>query len=105
MMAERLRPGGDRKGDLPYPAPPGAGDGIMERDRGVAVGTGIEDDAPLRRLLDPVDQDALVIALTAVDGEAEPLSRDAAIRFDLGQRHAAIDARLAPAEHVEIRPI
>src|SRR5687767_12491877 len=46
-----------------------AGDGITERDRGVGVGAGIDDDAgSLRsRLVDPVDQMSLMVRLAEGD--------------------------------------
>ena len=62
----------------------GGANGIVKGDRGVAVGAGIEDDAARRRLLNPVDENALVIALPEIDGEAEPAAGIQAIDLDLG---------------------
>ena len=63
-------------------------DGVVEGDRGVAVGAGIEHDAARRagRLLDPVDQHALVVALAEIDGKAEPLARVARNRPAMSAR-------------------
>ena len=56
----------------------------------------------VRGLLDPVDQLAFVIGLAEIDRQPEPLARRGAVGLDVGKGLAAIDGRLALAEHVEI---
>ena len=68
---------------------------VMDGDRGMRIGGGIEHDAaaPSARLLDPGDELALDIALPEVDVEAEPRPRPGAALLDVAERLAAIDRR------------
>ena len=54
-----------------------ADDGVVQRDRGVGIGAGIDDDADRlgAGLVDEVDQLALPVGLAAIGGEAEMLRR------------------------------
>ena len=77
---------------------------VVDGDRGVGVGAGIDDDAGglLAGFLDPVDEIALVVGLAEIDLQPEPRAGLLAVGLDVGQRLAAIDARLALAEHIEV---
>src|SRR5438045_9183664 len=79
-------------------------DGVMDRYRGVAVGAWIDDDAGglVARFLDPVDKIALVVRLAEIDLESKRRAGLLAVVGDRSKRLAAIDARLALAERVEI---
>src|SRR6185312_17479546 len=80
---------------------------VVHRDRGVRQSAGVEND-PIRslaRLLDPVDELALVIGLAEIDGEVERRGpRDAAL-LDIGQRIVAVSRRFPHAEQVEVRAV
>ena len=67
-------------------------------------GGGIDDDAggALARAVNPVDELVFAIALMKLDRKPEFLADATAVRFDIGQRLAAVDLRLALAEQVEI---
>ena len=68
---------------------------VVDGDRGVAVGAGIDDDAGrlLAGLLDPVDEVALMVRLPEIDRKPEPGAGLLAIGLDVGERLAAIDSR------------
>ncbi len=57
------------------------------------------------RLLDPVDQHALVVALPEVDGPAVLGRGRHAQRLDVRERLAAVDLGLAHAQQVQVRPV
>lgn len=82
----------------------GAAQRVVDRDRGMGIGAGIDDDAgrAAARLLDPVDELALVIRLAEVDGEAQQSGPLVAGFLDIAQGFAAIESRLAHAEQVEV---
>src|SRR5262249_17091891 len=75
----------------------GREDGVEDRDRGGGVAPRIEHDAHrlLARLLDPIDQRALVIRLAKLDPKAEALGRLAAQPLDVGKRGVSVFFRLA----------
>src|SRR5580698_7718458 len=79
--------------------------GIEDRDGGMAEAGRIEDDAagPGPGLLQPVDEGALVVALTELD--REPMGRRMADDggVDIRQRVPAVNFRLAAAQEIEIR--
>ncbi|ENN85991.1 hypothetical protein RHSP_16040 [Rhizobium freirei PRF 81] len=79
-------------------------DCVMQRDRRVPIGTGVDGDAGglVACLVHPVDQHAFVIALAEIDDKAQALAHGLAICLDILERLAAIDARLALAESVQI---
>src|ERR687898_1327952 len=79
-------------------------DGVVNGDRGVAVGARIDDDADslVGGFLYPVDEVALMVRLTEIDLEPKCRTCLLAIVCDRGKRLAAIDARLALAERVEV---
>src|SRR5262249_29881825 len=85
----------------------GGGKRVHERDRGVRVGAGIEDDAVggLPRLVDPIDKLALVVRLPAVELEAQLGGTLEAGLLDVGERLPAVDLRLAQAQEIEIGSI
>jgi mono/diheme cytochrome c family protein len=78
--------------------------GVMDGDRGVTVGSGIDDDPAGRRmrLLDPSDEFGLAVALARFDDEPESLGARRAARLELGQGLAAIDVGLPHPEQVQI---
>ena len=80
---------------------------IVQRDRGMGVGAGIDGDAAglLARLVDPADEFALDVALAEVDGKAEGRRMLAAARLDVLQRGRAIDGGLAKTQHVQVRSV
>src|SRR2546426_4442856 len=79
-------------------------DRVVQRDRPVGEGAGIEHDAnhvPRRdfaaRFMNPVDELALVVRLTAIDLDAQLLAFLAAQPFDVSERIRAVDRRLTGA--------
>ena len=77
-------------------------DRVVDGDRGVGVGPGIDDDARglVAGLVDPVDQIAFMVGLAEIDGKPELFAGGPAVIFDVGERLAAIDPRLALAQRV-----
>ena len=78
----------DRQGD--------GADGVVDGDRGVRIGAGIDDDgvAVVPRLLDPGDQFAFVVGLAASRRSSPSFLPSAlAHRLDIGERLRAIDVR------------
>ena len=77
-------------------------DGVEDRDRRVREGARIDDDAGrlLARLLQPIDDVALVVGLPERDRKSMALGAGAAERLDVGERAAAVDvqARAGPAD-------
>ena len=89
-------------------------DGTVERlqriddgDGREGVAGGIDDDRVGRaaRLLDEIDQGALVIGLMEGERHTQPAGEVPARRFDHVERGRAVDVRLAHAEQVEVRAI
>ena len=106
MMAERLAGVDVREMDLDYRQFRDQ-QRIAQRDRGVGEAGGVDDDAVgvVARLVDPLDELALVVALAELDRDVELgralLARD----LDVAERLATVDLRLAHAEHVEVGPV
>ena len=77
---------------------------IEDGDRRVGEGGGIDDDAggALAGAVNPVDDLVFAIALMKLDRKPKFAADAAAVRFDVGQRLAAVDLRLALAEQIEI---
>ncbi len=77
-MAKALASMNVRKMDLDRRSA-AAGDGVAQRDRGVGIGSGVDDDAGSlgSRLLNPVDQMTFMVRLAEVIAapRASPLSR------------------------------
>ena len=88
----------------------GQGDGFQRVQYGdgrVGVGGRVDDDAVelAKSLLDPIDDDAFVVGLADIDGEAE-LRRGLLDEGDqCGVVLFAVDGRFADAKHVEIRAV
>src|SRR5471032_2786551 len=80
---------------------------VQNGDRAVRIGAGVDDDSvgALPRLVDPVDEQALVVGLTKLDRHRERLGALQTSLLDVGQGLVAIDLRLAQAEQVEIRSV
>src|SRR5262245_23198748 len=105
-MAERLTPIdiGEvdfNDGDLSYLQ------GVMDGDRGMSVGSGVEYQAAcgVARLLDPRNQLALDIALTERKLEPQRLRLPATALLEACQRLLAVNIRLAQTQHVQIGPV
>src|SRR5215218_9675566 len=83
------------------------GDGVADRDRRVGVASAVDDHGrcPGNRLVKPVDQFPLVVGLAHVDLQLERFCPLLEHRADLGERLVAVDARLAVAEQVQVRPV
>ena len=79
-------------------------DGVDDGDRGEGIGGRIDDDGvrASARLLDQVDQLALVVRLVKGQRQRKPRGGLLAALLDLRQRGRAIDMRLAHAEQIEI---
>ena len=77
---------------------------IQQSHRCVRVGAAINDDGSgaLRRLLDPIDQFAFRVALPEIDAEAEAFGLSRTQSLDVGERLAAVDFRLAAAQHIQV---
>src|SRR5271169_5673880 len=75
---------------------------IEDGDRRMGEGGGIDDDAggALASAVNPVDQLVFAIALMELDRKPEFCADATAVRFDIGQRLAAVNLRLALAEQV-----
>ena len=80
---------------------------IHDRDRGMRERRRIDDDASdgLARLVDPVDELMLGVALLEADREAEFAGKRPALRLDVREGLVAVDMRLAFAEQVQIWPV
>ncbi len=88
--------------------------GQIHRRDGVAQGVGVvgqragvDQDAvgPIARGVDRVNQRALVVRLEDTQLDPRLIRRRLQHRVDLVQRRAAIDARLARAEQVQVRSV
>lgn len=79
-------------------------DRIVKGDRGMGKGAGIDGDtgSPLAGLMHPINEHALVIALAKLDSQSEFGSNGRTFLLDIGQGLAAVDARFAFSQHVEV---
>src|SRR5260370_5475468 len=81
---------------------------VVQRDRGVGIAAGIDDDAHSlagMRLVDEIDQLALAIGLPAIGLEAE-LRRGLRAQFlDIGELCMAVGLGFASPQHVEVRTV
>ena len=70
-------------------------------------GGGIDDEAGdgLARLVDPIDQLMLGVALFEIEAEAKLGRQRPALRLDIRQGLVAVDMRLALAEQIQVRPV
>ena len=78
----------------------------MQRDRGVRIAAGIDDDAGRllgMGLVDEVDQFAFAVGLPAIGVQAELRGGVRAELLDVGERGVAIGLRLAGPQQVEVR--
>ena len=120
MADDRTDAGGPDVADAPKRFPPGyvgnvyfdggnahGLDGIKQRDAGVSVGAGIDDDAVgiAIGLLDAVDQGALVVALEKIDRNAPCLGVRGDFLQEVAVGLAAVDPRLADPKHIQVRPV
>ncbi|GAC1414178.1 MAG: hypothetical protein NVSMB6_16310 [Burkholderiaceae bacterium] len=90
----------------------GTPDSVMERDRGMGIGAGVEYGTSQPAvclggagLMDPIDEDAFMIGLTKIEGKAMLLARVLAQRLDVGQGVHPIDGGLASAQQVQVRSV
>jgi hypothetical protein len=78
---------------------------VEQRNRGVGVGSGIDENAGkavLRRIADPIEDSPLVIRLARLDFDVKRPSSSCETCVDLVESVAAVDFRLACTEKVEI---
>ena len=77
---------------------------VENGDRGVGIGAGIYDEAGdgRTRLVNPVDELVLSIALAPVEREVELAGDGAATRLDIRERRPALDLRLPQSQQIEI---
>src|SRR5258708_11787072 len=77
---------------------------VEDGDRRMGEGGGVDDDAggALASAVNPVDKLVFAIALMKLNRKPKLAADAAAVRFDVGERFAAIDLRLALAEQIEI---
>jgi len=82
-------------------------EGIPERDAGVGIGGGVEDDGveAAAGVLDPGDEFAFVIGLAEVDFGVEFGCAGPDEAFDVRERVASVDFGLAGAEEIEVRSV
>src|SRR3984957_631960 len=80
---------------------------VEDGDRRMGEGGGIDDDAggALASVMNPADDLVFAIALMKLDRKPKLTADTAAVRFDVGQRLAAVDLRLALAGQIEIRAV
>ena len=79
-------------------------DRVTDRDAGVSVGGGVEEDDVPRagRLLDPGDQVAFMIGLAELQNVAVPGGCLAELAFDFGEALIAVNRRFATSEEIQI---
>ena len=77
---------------------------VEQRNRGVAVGAGVQDEPgeTAGDFLNPGDEFAFAVALSTLDLNSESGRLVAAHRLDIGERRPAIDVRLPPPEQVQV---
>ncbi len=77
---------------------------VEDRDRGVGERGRVDGDATggVPRLVNPVDDLVLVVALVEAEVERQLPGQGAAVALDIGQGLVAVDVGLAPAEQVEV---
>ncbi len=75
---------------------------VEDRHRGVGQRAGVQDDAVSRlaRLVNPVDELALVVGLAEIDRQIERRSPRQATLLEIGQGVVAIGRRLAHSEQI-----
>ena len=81
---------------------------IVQRDRGVRIAAGVDDDAGHllgMRLVDEVDQFAFAVGLAAIGLQAELRRGLRAQFFDIGERRMAIRLRLPDPQQIEVRAV
>ena len=81
---------------------------VVQRDRGVRIAAGIDDDADrlLRmRLVDEIDQLAFAVGLPAIGLQAELRRRFRAQLLDIGERRMAVGLGLARPQQIEVRAV
>src|SRR5262245_46395127 len=78
--------------------------GVEQRNRGVAIGAGIQDHSgkTARSLLNPGDHLAFAVALPTFDQEIKLDRLGAAHCLDVGKRGPAIDVWLPAPEQIEV---
>ena len=81
-------------------------DRISDRERGVRVGAGVDDQTvPVAVLVNGVHELALVVRLDEGQFDAERVCAVAQQQFDVGDRLAPVDLRGAMAEQVQVGPL
>src|SRR5207342_712400 len=110
-MAERLSAMNVRDVQLDYPSSR-SGDGVMQRDAGVGVRRGVQDDTDRLTvclssagLLDPVDKLALAVGLTELQIPTQLVRDLEAGALDIGQGCRAVDLWLAHPQQIQIRAV
>ena len=81
---------------------------IMQRDRGVRIAAGVDDDSGYLfrvSLVNEIDQLALAVGLAALGLHAELRRRFRAELFDIGKLRVAVRLRFPRPQHVEVRAV
>jgi hypothetical protein len=83
-------------------------DRVVQRNRCVRIGTGVQQHrlrAHSMRLVQPIDQMALMVGLAEIDVKTERLRLIVQPSGDIVERIGPINLRLSRAEQIEIGPI
>src|SRR5215207_1639406 len=80
---------------------------VWDRNRCVRERGRVDHDAgcALPRLVDPIDQFILAVALMKAQFQAQLAGQRAAVTFYIGQGLVSVDVRLAPAQQVQVRTV
>lgn len=81
---------------------------VTQRNGGMRVPTGIDDDARDSSppgLVDPIDQLALVVRLPCLDHRSELRGRRFTAGNDVVQRVSPVELRLALAQQIQVGPV
>ena len=81
---------------------------VMQRDRGVGIAAGIDDDADHlldAGLVDEVDQFAFAVRLPTIGVQAELISRFCAEFFDIAEVGMALGLGLPGPQQIEVRAV
>jgi hypothetical protein len=83
------------------------GKGVEERNGSMRIAAGVQDQRRMSsaRLLNPIDQFALVIALAEYQGKFQRAGASTTSILYIGKGHPAVDRRLTNAEKVQVRPV
>jgi len=103
VMSKRLAPEDVRQMHLDH-RPFADQQRIKQRNRGVGIGTGVDDQPVLRRprLLNPRDQVTLLVGLPEIQAQPQRLGAVPTQPFDITQGQGSINGRFPHAQHIQV---